>query len=273
MLSVLNGGGRATAEETLIAPPTHLTGCALVELAGLGGGSVATIAERAVGDGGLVAQLDRRIVVAWTTPDVLAATERLRRVVADAVRDPGVVAVAAVRGLIPAELLPIVSRLTADLDFLPALGVSGTTVSSDAFAPYHALAPHDPQTVDRFIGDVVGPVIDWDERRGTVLFETLSAYFSSGESRAVVADQMHIHANTVQQRLERVRSLLDGDMGDPEFRFRLQSAVRLEHLRRSIRGSDGRAVGAVGGAHNGGDELRPELVRDQMPHSGVDLQL
>jgi DNA-binding PucR family transcriptional regulator len=81
---------------------------------------------------------------------------------------------------------------------------------------------------------VVGPVIAWDERRGTVLFDTLASYFDSGENRAVVADLMHVHSNTVQQRLERVRALLHGDMGDAEFRFRLQSAVRLERLRRSM---------------------------------------
>ncbi|MGV2985523.1 helix-turn-helix domain-containing protein [Microbacterium sp. AGC85] len=235
LLSILSGDARAAADDVLIAPPTQLSGCTLIELGGLGGSSAATIAERAVGDDGLVAQLDRRIVVAWTAPDVMAASERVRRVVADAVREPGIFAVAAVRDLVPTGLPTIVRRLTADADFLPALGVEGMTVSSDAFAPYHALVPHDPQTVSRFITDVVGPVVSWDERRGTALFDTLASYFDSGENRAVVADQMHIHANTVQQRLERVRALLHGDMGDPEFRFRLQSAVRLERLRRSIR--------------------------------------
>jgi hypothetical protein len=84
---------------------------------------------------------------------------------------------------------------------------------------------------------------------------------------------MHIHPNTVQQRLERVRALLRGDMNDPEFRFRLQSAVRLERLRRTVSASAQPAVGPISGSRDGGDENRPELVRDQMPHSGVDPQL
>jgi hypothetical protein len=273
LLSVLTGGGRASQDETLIAPPTRLTGCALIDLAGHGGTSATTIAERAVGDDGLVAAQNRRIVVAWTSPDVLAGTERVRRVVADAVRAQVIVAVATARDIVPADLPPVVSRLVADLDFLPGLGIAGATVSSDAFAPYHALASHDPQTVERFIADVVGPVVAWDERRGTDLFDTLAAYFDSGESRAVVSERMHIHPNTVQQRLERVRALLRGDMNDPEFRFRLQSAVRLERLRRTVSASAQPAVGPISGSRDGGDENRPELVRDQMPHSGVDPQL
>lgn len=242
LLSVLDGGGRASADETMIAPPTHLTGCAVIDLAGHGGSSAVAIAERAVGGDGLVAQIDRRIVVAWTTSDVLAVTERVRRVVSDAVRAMDIVAVATARELVPSDLPSIVSRLTADLSFLPALDVTDATVSSDAFAPYQVLAPQDPRTVDRFIADVIGPVIAWDERRGTELFDTLSSHFDGGESRAAVAERMHIHPNTVQQRLERVRRLLDGDMDDPEFRFRVQSAVRLERLRRRVRASDGPIV-------------------------------
>jgi len=273
LLALLGGAEPGAGEAPLIAPPTHLTGGALIELPGLTGGSITAIAERAVGEDGLVAQLDRRIVIAWTAPDVLAATERVRRLVADALRRTDVVAVAAARALIPAQLPPLVARLAADLDFLPALGVAGATVSSDAFAPYHALSPHDPQAVDGFISDVVGAVIVWDERRGTALFDTLAAYFDSGESRAAVAEQMHIHANTVQQRLDRVRALVAGDTSDPEFRFRLQSAVRLESLRRRVRVSRGGIVGAAGGAHDPGHELGPELVGDEVPHPGVDLQL
>ncbi|WEG08671.1 helix-turn-helix domain-containing protein [Microbacterium horticulturae] len=238
--ATIEGGGDARSDPALIAPPTHFTGVAVSEL-GPHGSTAVQIAERAIGEGGLVALVGRVLVIAWTTGDVLAATERVRQVMADALRNPAIVAVACVRdGMLPTDLRSVVARLTADLDFLPALGVAAATVSSDAFAPYHALAPHDPRTVETFIGDVIGPVLSWDAQRGTVLFDTLAAFFDSGESRGIVAERMHIHVNTVQQRLERVRSLLSEDMDVPEFRFRLQSAVRLERLRRSIR-ADARA--------------------------------
>lgn len=235
LLAMLDGDATGTDDEVLIAPPTHLSGCAVYDLGSHGVPAASSVAERAVGDDGLAAVRDRRVIVAWTIPDVLTATERVRQVLADALRQPGIIAVASARGSIPAELSERVERLTADLEFLPALGMEGATVSSDAFAPYHALAPDDPKTLERFIDDIIGPVLAWDGRRGTLLFDTIAAYFDNGESRAAVAEQLHIHANTVQQRLERIRMLLGGDMGDPEFRFRLQSAVRLERLRRTVR--------------------------------------
>ncbi|NYD53845.1 helix-turn-helix domain-containing protein [Microbacterium pseudoresistens] len=222
--------------DPLVPSPKLLTGCAVVSIGGSRGTEASAIAERAVGDTGFVAlHRDDRIIVAWTIPDVLDSTERLRRVLADNLREPQVTAVACVRDVAPNELPEIVDRASRDLSFLPALGVTGTTVSSDAFAPYHVLSPSDPETVGRFIDGLLGNVIAWDNHRDARLFETLLAYFEEGENRSVVAASLHIHKNTVQQRLERIQALLNGELSDPEFRFRLQAAVRLEHLRRTLR--------------------------------------
>lgn len=237
LLSVVEGGG--VDDSTLIAPPTRFTGCALIDLGAHGSGAAASVAQAAVAEDGLTAAVDRRILIAWTTPDVVAATERVRRVLADALRQPGLIAVASARDLLPGELAVVVERLTADLDFLPALGVSAATVPSESFAPYHALAPRDPQVLDGFIREMIGDVLEWDARRHTRLFDTLASYFSHGESRIAVAAAMHIHANTVQQRLDRIRTLLPGDLADTEFRFRVHAAVRLEQLRRTVRSPAG----------------------------------
>ncbi|MFT4234361.1 MAG: helix-turn-helix domain-containing protein [Microbacterium sp.] len=221
--------------EALIVPPEHLTGCAVIGFGAVRAATAAGIVARAVGDRGFVAQREGVIIVAWTIPDVLDATERARRVLSDALREPDVSAVVRVRELAPSDLAAAVAKTVRDAALLPALGVTGTTVSSDAFAPYHALAPGDPATTDAFIQDLLGRVITWDAKRGTELFDTLIAFFDGGESRPATAAALHIHTNTVQQRLERIQALLDGDMSDPEFRFRLQAATRLEHLRRRLR--------------------------------------
>lgn len=65
--------------------------------------------------------------------------------------------------------------------------------------------------------------------------DTLCAYFDGGESRKAAAKVLHVHVNTVQQRLDRIWTLLDGDPADAEYRFRLQAAARLERLRRTVR--------------------------------------
>jgi DNA-binding PucR family transcriptional regulator len=213
------------------AGPDAITGCAVLERRA----SAATLAANAAGDDGIVATREGRILVAWTHADPIAATERVRRLIAETARDPGVTAVALARDLASTELRAAFERAGRDLDLVQALGVSGSTVSSDALAAYHAIAPADSETLDRFVTELLGPVLDWDHRRRTELLDTLGTYFDAGESRAAAAAALRIHANTVQQRLDRIQTLLAGDLGDPEYRFRVQAAVRLERLRRRLR--------------------------------------
>ncbi|MFT4284753.1 MAG: helix-turn-helix domain-containing protein, partial [Protaetiibacter sp.] len=155
-------------------------------------------------------------------------------------REPALAAVALRRVLPRDEARAGLEQVVRDLELLPALGVRGATVSSDAFAPYQVLVPSDPAALDGFILELLGPVLAWDERRGTALVATLAAYFDAGESRGAAAEALRIHPNTVQQRLDRIQSLLDGALAEPERRFRVQAAVRLELLRRAVRAATGR---------------------------------
>jgi hypothetical protein len=232
LLDVLDG---RTPEPTDGAMPTGFAGAAVLDVAARNVVDAVRYTQRAVGERGYVAAWNGRVAIAWTAPDAVVQTERVRRVTADALRDPTLSAVALRRPLPPSGLRAGLERAARDLALLSALGMSGATVSSDAFAPYHALAPADPETLDGFVRELLGPVLAWDERRGTALVETLGAYFDAGESRNAAAEALRIHPNTVQQRLDRIQSLLAGELRDPEYRFRLQAAVRLELLRRAVR--------------------------------------
>lgn len=191
-------------------------------------------AADAVGDDGLVAQREHHLLIAWTTPDPQRLTERVRRVLVDRLREPETTAVVGTETPGIATWRSAVERAIRDLRFLAPLGIAGVTVRSDAFAPYHVLTSAEPEAAARFVGDVLGPVQEWDARRGTALVETLGVYFDSGESRQAAAVALQVHTNTVQQRLDRIDTLLEGDTSDPEFRFRLQAAVRLTRLRRRL---------------------------------------
>jgi DNA-binding PucR family transcriptional regulator len=68
-------------------------------------------------------------------------------------------------------------------------------------------------------------------RRGTDLAGTLSAWFAAGGSHRHAAEALHVHVNTVVQRLERVGSLLGAGWGEPERALEVQLALRLHRLR------------------------------------------
>ncbi|HEX7745596.1 MAG TPA: helix-turn-helix domain-containing protein, partial [Micromonosporaceae bacterium] len=88
-----------------------------------------------------------------------------------------------------------------------------------------------------FLDDTLGRVVDYDARRGTALVKTLEAYFGVGGSLARAAELLHVHVNTVTQRLERVGQLLGADWQRPERALEVQLALRLHRLRTRAPGS------------------------------------
>lgn len=83
-----------------------------------------------------------------------------------------------------------------------------------------------------FVRQTLGPVLDYDERRGTELVATLRAYFANGSQLARTKDVLHVHVNTVVQRLERVASLLGEDWQAPDRALEIQLALRVHRLGR-----------------------------------------
>jgi sugar diacid utilization regulator len=82
-----------------------------------------------------------------------------------------------------------------------------------------------------FVAGTVGPVLEYDERRGTELLATLDAWFGSGGRTAEAARTLHVHPNTVGQRLDRVASLLGAGWREPQRALEIRLAVRLWRLR------------------------------------------
>ncbi|WP_350350850.1 helix-turn-helix domain-containing protein [Microbacterium sp. A8/3-1] len=227
LLAVIEGETARNEADLRAEFSAEITACAVVDVQGREG--ALTAAADAVGDDGIVAVRGEYLIVAWGVPEATDETERMRRVLADRLRQPDIRAVVAVAE--GTSLRAAVDRATRDLRLLVPLGITDATVRSDAFAPYHVLTSAAPDAVARFVDEVLGRVREWDSRRGTALVETLAAYFDGGGSRQAAAASLRVHKNTVQQRLERIWTLLEGDWDDAEYRFRVQAAVRLENLR------------------------------------------
>lgn len=112
---------------------------------------------------------------------------------------------------------------------LIALGRTGDGASASELG-FVGLLIGDVRDVPGYVGSVLGPVVEYDARRGTVLADTLAAYFGSGGSPSRTADAMHIHVNTVTQRLDRIGKLLGDGWLEPERALEIQLALRLHQL-------------------------------------------
>ncbi|MFF9585527.1 helix-turn-helix domain-containing protein [Streptomyces achromogenes] len=115
------------------------------------------------------------------------------------------------------------------LDALRLLGRAGDGAAAEDFGFLGLLLAGD-RDIAGFVERTIGPVVSYDERRGTELVRTLDAYFEGGMSPARTKDALHVHVNTVAQRLERVGRLLGPDWQTPARALEIQLALRLHRL-------------------------------------------
>ncbi|KUN06037.1 diguanylate phosphodiesterase [Streptomyces yokosukanensis] len=115
------------------------------------------------------------------------------------------------------------------LDALHLLGRAGDGAAAEDFG-FLGLLLAGERDVAGFVDRTVGPVVAYDERRGTDLLCTLDAYFACGMSPARTKEALHVHVNTVAQRLERVGRLLGGEWQSPARALEIQLALRLHRL-------------------------------------------
>ncbi|MEW2494751.1 GAF domain-containing protein [Streptomyces nodosus] len=115
------------------------------------------------------------------------------------------------------------------LDALRLLGRSGDGAAAEDFGFLGLLLAGD-RDITGYVQRTIGRVIAYDERRGTDLVRTLDVFFACGMSPARTKDELHVHVNTVAQRLERVGRLLGDDWGSPARALEIQLALRLHRL-------------------------------------------
>jgi GAF domain-containing protein len=113
---------------------------------------------------------------------------------------------------------------------LVALGRAGDGASGTDLGFVGLLIGSGDRDIEGYVRAALGPVLDYDARHGTVLRQTLEAYFGVGASPARAAEVLHVHVNTVTQRLGRLGNLLGAGWQRPERALDLQLALRLYRL-------------------------------------------
>ena len=96
------------------------------------------------------------------------------------------------------------------------------------------LGSNGPGELEDFLDRTVGPVLAYDAQRHTNLAETLEAWFAADGGLRETASALHIHPNTVTQRLDRVGQLLGDGWRDPRRKLDLQLALQLVRLRPGV---------------------------------------
>lgn len=94
------------------------------------------------------------------------------------------------------------------------------------------------QHLRTMVSDALGPLLEADGRRGTELVETLRIYLGNDRHLPATASALHVHYNTVRNRIARIEELLGVDVRDVEDRFRLETALRMHALTHALTDTD-----------------------------------
>jgi hypothetical protein len=117
-----------------------------------------------------------------------------------------------------------------------ALELEGPVYRFEDLILYHFLRV-DQTLVDRFVDQMLGPLIDYDGRRKGELIKTLEAYFGADTSVKMAGQILFAHPHTVTYRIKQIERLTGWSLRDAEDKLRLQLALRahrLSQMRRDI---------------------------------------
>lgn len=108
-----------------------------------------------------------------------------------------------------------------------ALGRTGQVFSRDDLGVYGALVVDEGAELRTFAERLLGPIIEYDDKKGSDLCETLEVYLDLNCNATEAARRLYLHVNSLYYRLSRIRKLGGYNLEDPETRFELQLALRV----------------------------------------------
>ncbi|HLA45265.1 MAG TPA: helix-turn-helix domain-containing protein [Aggregatilineales bacterium] len=91
-------------------------------------------------------------------------------------------------------------------------------------------APGNREALRTLRDDILGDLLEYDQRQGGDLLLTLEGFFNTNGHLSQTADALHIHRNTLQYRLNRIGELTGLDMTQPDTRLAIQLAVKAKRL-------------------------------------------
>ncbi|MFF3227139.1 helix-turn-helix domain-containing protein [Nocardia suismassiliense] len=115
------------------------------------------------------------------------------------------------------------ARCTRALIALDRLGSVGVAADLGFVGTLFSGEPN----ISGYVRSVLGPVLDYDQERGAELLQTLDVFCATGQNSTKAAQLLHLHVNTVTQRLTRLAQLLGDDWREPEQLLEIQVALRL----------------------------------------------
>lgn len=178
---------------------------------------------------GLAGELDGDLVILMPSEEPRAAAERVHKFISD---NLGEAATVAASNLVssPADFPSAYRVARRCVALLKALGKSGGVGTEAELSVYGLVfSEHGRSELEAHVRDTIGPLLEHDSNRNTELARTLLVYLDHGRGTRETAEALHVHVNTVRQRLELVTRTL-GQWDAPTRSLEIHLALRLHQL-------------------------------------------
>jgi sugar diacid utilization regulator len=122
------------------------------------------------------------------------------------------------------------------LETATRFGRQGQIVSFDDLGVYRLLFHvSDPTELRGYVDQVLGPLIDYDQRHGADFVRTLEAFLANNGNLQATARDLSLHVNSVTYRLQRIQSIAALDLEQSEDRLLAQVALKILHGVHGVR--------------------------------------
>lgn len=127
---------------------------------------------------------------------------------------------------------PALDEGVSYLNLCAAFARDGVVESQSLGAYRLLLSALRPEKLQEFVTSTLGPLLALSDQQGEALTGTLRAYLEASCSLQAAARALFLHISTVRYRLGKIEGILSCDLKDPETRFELGLALRLEAVAR-----------------------------------------
>ena len=130
------------------------------------------------------------------------------------------------------EIAEAIDDAIRTLGVATSLGRTSVVTEADLGALSMLVDPRRTATLQRQARRTLAPLLEHDQAHDSGLVATLRAYLEAQGRPGEAAKRCFVHVNTLYYRLDRIRSLTDWDLNDPDLRLHLHLACRALDLTR-----------------------------------------
>ena len=87
----------------------------------------------------------------------------------------------------------------------------------------------------RYCHPILSLLRDYDQRKGTKLYETIRTYTLTGFNQNKTAELLYLHRNTMNYRRQKIMELFEIDLEDSQTRFLLNYSFHIDLFQEKIR--------------------------------------